>query len=234
MRFSLSFVTLALALSGVVASPTNAGQPSSVSVGIIVDFNLSSGTKYNAPTPPWEENSHPGWYYGNGKPQVESNQYPCIGAGEPVRNPFGCCSYDWQRKTECFFLFSKVANTWKLARISSSALPRTMNHPVTPRPLAVLLALLKPMITWPMVWSTLLLVNIIILFFLDSITTDHSYIDCLAMCDSVKGCKFVNSKLSTLIIFQMFYFHWFFFLNSLSRCQWQGLLQSFLHFPFFF
>ena len=79
--FFLSIVTLAIALTGVVASPT---QPSSDST--VIDFDLSSDTNYNAATAPWEESSHPGWYYGSGKPQVESNEYPCIGPGQPVRN----------------------------------------------------------------------------------------------------------------------------------------------------
>ena len=77
MRFSVSFVTLAVALSGVVASPVDAGQPA----GTIVEFDLSIDTKYNAPNPPWEKGSHPGWYYGNGKPEVQSNQYPYLTSG---------------------------------------------------------------------------------------------------------------------------------------------------------
>lgn len=79
MLFSASFVTLAIALSGVVASPVDAGQPTSAD--IIVDFNLSIDTKYNAPIPPWEKDSHPGWYYGNGKPAVQSNSYPSLTNG---------------------------------------------------------------------------------------------------------------------------------------------------------
>ena len=75
MLFSASFVTLAIALSGVVASPVDAGQPTSA------NFNLSIDTKYNAPIPPWEKDSHPGWYYGNGKPAVQPNNYPSITSG---------------------------------------------------------------------------------------------------------------------------------------------------------
>lgn len=77
MRFSVSFVALAVTLSGVVASPVDAGQPAD----IIVEFNLSIGTKYNAPYPPWEKGCHPGWYYGNGEPEVQSNQYPYLTTG---------------------------------------------------------------------------------------------------------------------------------------------------------
>ena len=79
MLFVASFVALAIALSGVVASPVDAGQPADV--GIIVDFNLSIDTKYNAPNPPWEQDSHPGWYYGSGKPEIQSNKYPCLTSG---------------------------------------------------------------------------------------------------------------------------------------------------------
>jgi len=79
MLFSASFVALAIALSGVVASPVDASQPTSPDV--IVDFNLSIDTKYNAPIPPWNKDSHPGWYYGNGKPAVQSNNYPTITSG---------------------------------------------------------------------------------------------------------------------------------------------------------
>ena len=75
MLFSASFVTL-IALSGVVATPA---QPTSADV--IVDFNLSIDTKYNAPIPPWEKDSHPGWYYGNGQPAVQSNNYPSLTSG---------------------------------------------------------------------------------------------------------------------------------------------------------
>jgi hypothetical protein len=77
MRFSVSFVTLAVALSGVVASSVGAGQPAD----IVVMFDLSIDTKYNAPNAPWEKGSHPGWYYGNGKPEIQSNQYPCLTSG---------------------------------------------------------------------------------------------------------------------------------------------------------
>ena len=80
MLFSASFVALTIALSGVVASPVEAGQPAGV--GIIVEFNLSAGTKYNALNPPWEQDSHPGWYYGNGKPEIQSNKYPCLTSGD--------------------------------------------------------------------------------------------------------------------------------------------------------
>lgn len=76
MLFSASFITLAIALSGVVASPV---QPTSADV--IVDFNLSIDTKYNAPIPPWEKDSHPGWYYGNGQPVVQSKNYPSLTSG---------------------------------------------------------------------------------------------------------------------------------------------------------
>lgn len=79
MLFSASFVTLAIALSGVVASPVDAGQPAGAD--ITVEFNLSIDTKYNAPNAPWEKDSHPGWYYGNGKPEVQSNKYPSLTSG---------------------------------------------------------------------------------------------------------------------------------------------------------
>ena len=79
MLFSAFFVTLAIALSGVAASPVDAGQPASAD--IIVDFNLSIDTKYNAPNAPWDKDSHPGWYYGSGKPEVQSNKYPSLTSG---------------------------------------------------------------------------------------------------------------------------------------------------------
>jgi hypothetical protein len=82
MLFSASFVTLAIALSAVVASPVDAGYPASADSDIIVEFNLSIDTKYNAPSPPWEQDSHPGWYYGNGKPEVQSTEYPCLTSGD--------------------------------------------------------------------------------------------------------------------------------------------------------
>lgn len=82
MLFTVSFAALAIAISGVVASPVDAGQPASADV--IVDFNLSIDTKYNAPIPPWESGSHPGWYYGNGKPEVQNNNYPTLNS-EGVR-----------------------------------------------------------------------------------------------------------------------------------------------------
>jgi hypothetical protein len=81
MLFSASFITLAIALSGVVGSPADAGQPTTSSADVIVDFNLSIDTKYNAPIPPWEKDSHPGWYYGNGKPAVQSKNYPSLTGG---------------------------------------------------------------------------------------------------------------------------------------------------------
>lgn len=89
MRSSFSLVALAIAISGVVASPAE-----SLSIGLVAKFDLSSGTKYNALTPPWEKNCHAGWYYGSGKPAVESSQYPCIGPGAPVRTVFFV--YDWR------------------------------------------------------------------------------------------------------------------------------------------
>ena len=81
MLFSASFVTLAITLSGVVASPVDAGQPQATTADVIVDFNLSIDTKYNAPIPPWNKDSHPGWYYGNGNPAVQSNSYPSLTSG---------------------------------------------------------------------------------------------------------------------------------------------------------
>ena len=77
MLFSASFVTLAIALSGVVASPGQTARD----VASVVDYNLSAETKYNAPTPPWQAGSHPGWYYGNGKPPAKSSEYPPLTSG---------------------------------------------------------------------------------------------------------------------------------------------------------
>ena len=221
MLFTASVVTLAIAFSGVVASPVDAGQPASAD--IIVEFNLSIDTKYNAPNAPWEQDSHPGWYYGNGKPEIQSNKYPCLTSGS-VRT-FGVALWLATGLISPFSShISKVAGTWKVTQINSSALPRTPSMD-TPRPSVALLALLRLMITWPMVWSTLSMVSQY--FFLHWYIYDP-FIDCKAMCESVEGCKFVNSKLSELIRFIKCSFSWCTVLfSSLLRCQWQGLFQNF-------
>lgn len=72
MQFSLAFVALALALSGVVASPASLGS------NVVVSFNLTPDTKYNAPLAPWESGCHPGWYFGSGNPDT-NGKFPCIG-----------------------------------------------------------------------------------------------------------------------------------------------------------
>jgi len=76
MRFSLAFVSIAVALSGVLASPLGEDQIQERGNNLIIKFDLSIGNKYNALIPPWERGAHPGWYYGS-NPQ-ENDQYPCL------------------------------------------------------------------------------------------------------------------------------------------------------------
>ena len=82
MLFFLSLVTLAIPLYGVVASPVDASKHA---VTVDSEFDLSIYTKYNALIPPWKEDSHPGWYYGSGIQEVQSNKYPNLKSGGLVR-----------------------------------------------------------------------------------------------------------------------------------------------------
>jgi len=147
MLFTASFFTLSIAFSGVVASPVDAGQPASAD--IIVEFNLSIDTKYNAPNAPWEQDSHPGWYYGNGKPEIQSNKYPCLTSGSQS------CGYlkSHPGQLQCPPQNSQYGYTQTFSGLTGA--------------------------TQADDYMTYGLVD----------TVD----DCQAMCESVEGCKFVNT-----------------------------------------
>ena len=135
MHSSLSFVALAVALSGVVAFPF----PESFG-----KFDLSSDNCFNAPTPPWEAGCHPGWYFGNGHPK--SDQYPCLEDVSKTMLVPNDLTTERLIYTPFFFFFDfrNFAATWTITRISSTALPGTPNHHLdTTRLSVVSLALLR-------------------------------------------------------------------------------------------
>jgi hypothetical protein len=82
-----------------------------------------------------------------------------------------------------------------------------------------------------MVWSTLSMVSQYFFYIYIFRYPTDSFVDCKAMCNSVEGCKFVNSKLiRTYMFFQLMYRSF----SSLLRCQWQSLFQRIPVFIFIF
>ncbi|KAF8804172.1 hypothetical protein BYT27DRAFT_6711260 [Phlegmacium glaucopus] len=147
MRFSVAFAAIAVALSGVVASPSGLGDGD---LDDILKFDLSLGNKYGAPHAPWESNSHPGWYYGD-KPG-KGDKFPCL------------------RPKVC-----------KHLKLYPNKLHCPPQYPPPP----------PPPTGYTQTFSNL-----------DGATQASDYMtyglvdtvaDCQAMCDSVAGCKFVNT-----------------------------------------
>ncbi|PPQ70758.1 hypothetical protein CVT26_014709 [Gymnopilus dilepis] len=79
MKFTSLVVSAAIAVSGVLATPT-------------LDFNINlflPSNHYGAPLAPWVKGSKPGWYYGN-----NPGAHPGIPCLEPVSYDvsfFICC-----------------------------------------------------------------------------------------------------------------------------------------------
>ncbi|KAF8064154.1 hypothetical protein FPV67DRAFT_204207 [Lyophyllum atratum] len=61
MRFSTIFAAAAIVVTGVTATPMDL----TINVGSLFGTDLSASGHYGAPSPPWQAEAHPGWYFGD-------------------------------------------------------------------------------------------------------------------------------------------------------------------------
>lgn len=181
MRLTNFFTIVSVAVTGILATP--------LALNTTLDIDLSVNTHYGAPLPPWAAGHEPGWYLGS-----QCSLYPDLLCLEGVRSNV---SASWLHSLTRFML--KV-----VCEILSLLLPSDWLHcPSQPSP--------YPSPTgdgYTHVFSNLTgateagdyltygLVDTVagMLYVYPAFLIEFMGLDCKAMCNSIKGCAFVNSE----------------------------------------
>ncbi|KAG5634540.1 hypothetical protein H0H81_001570 [Sphagnurus paluster] len=186
MRVATLLTTAALAASA-TATPLTIG----INVQSILGVDLTAANHYGAPIPPWQRGTYPGWYYGN-HPEKFPN-LPCLTYNSLLCKLLQLLPFNW---LHCPVKPTPPPPTTSTV-IPPTTTPPTPTSSTAPTSPATTTSSLTPTPTpTPSDGYTQTFAG------LNGATQADGYLtyglvdtvaQCKAMCDSVAGCKFVNT-----------------------------------------
>jgi len=192
MRFTSLCAVVVAAVTSVGGVPTaSAVRSTDISLdlgGLFGGADLSSSNHYGAPIPPWEPGCKPGWYYGPNP--GDHPDLPCLG-GVCIMTMILKCAW------HCVQLICEILD------LIPFIIHCPHNFPPTTPPSKSPPSKSPPSKSPPSDGYTQTFYNITAAVQADDYMTFglvDTVADCKAMCDSVDGCKFVNSKSPACVI----------------------------------